>query len=251
MLFFAFRVTQARLMLLMIVHGLNPNSKLKAILEGCANLHYLWSPNLSDHAFFMQDFFQPNSVYIRFTHVQNLQPKFYIGSTSNGVMSREHSRLRKFLQLGNDRLVQAELSLRYWHEQNSLFTSNPFPIFIRRPDFRSLELALIQEWQPRLNYPFICQFFHPRKGLLKRPAMSLNPQFGLATLWRKRRHKFTPAAVKEILGSARFQNRLAMWKLIHDLGSNIKRRIVARNLMCDHFVEPLAQKATDGAFKVW
>eukprot|EP00435_Cladocopium_sp_Y103_P006800 s3094_g2.t1 len=234
MLFFAFRITQARLMLLMIIHGLNPNSKLKAILEGCANLRYLWSPHLSGHAFFMQEFFQPNSVYIRFTHVQNLQPKFYIGSSGNGVMSREHSRLRKFLQLGNDRLVQAELSLRYWHEQNSLFTWAPLPIFLRRPDFRSLELALIQEWQPRLNYPFICQFFHPRKGLLKRPAMSLNPQFGLATLWRKRRHKFTPSAVKEILGSPRFQNRLAMWKLIHDLGSNTKSRFEATKFLRSH-----------------
>eukprot|EP00435_Cladocopium_sp_Y103_P069153 s851_g32.t1 len=234
MLFFAFRITQARLMLLMIVHGLNPNSKLKAILEGCANLRYLWSPNPSDHAFFMQDFFQPNSVYIRFTHAQNLQPKFYIGSSSNGVMSREHSRLRKFLQLGNDRLVQAKLSLRYWHERNSLFTWAPLPIFIRRPDFRSLELALIQEWQPRLNYPFICQFFHPRKSLLKRPAMSLNPQFGLATLRRKRCHKFTPAAVKEILGSARFQNRLTMWKLTHDLGPNTKSRFEATKFLRSH-----------------
>eukprot|EP00435_Cladocopium_sp_Y103_P016270 s5559_g4.t1 len=218
-------------MLFMIIHGLNPNSKLKAILEACASLRYLWSPHVSDHAFFMQDFFQPNSVYIRFTHIQNLQPKFYIGSSANGVMSREHSRFRKFLQLGNDRLVQAELSLRYWHEQNSLFTWAPLPIFLRRPDFRSLELALIQEWQPRLNYPFICQFFHPRKGLLKRPAMRLNPQFGLATLWRKRRHKFTPACVKEILSSPRFQNRLEMWKLIHDLGSNTKSRFEATKFL--------------------
>eukprot|EP00435_Cladocopium_sp_Y103_P013413 s3879_g3.t1 len=234
MLFFAFRIAQARLMLLMIIHGLNPNAKLKVILEGCANLRYLWSPHLSDHAFFMQDFFQPNSVYIRFTHVQNLQPKFYISSSGNGVMSREHSRLRKYLQLGNDRLVQAELSLRYWHEQNSLFTWAPLPIFLRRPDFHSLELALVQEWQPRLNYPFICQFFHPRKGLLKRPAMSLNPQFGLATLWRKRRHRFTPLAVKEILGSPWFQNRLAMWKLIHDQGSNTKSRFEATKFPRSH-----------------
>ena len=41
-LFFAFRIIQTRLMLLAIVHGLNPNQKLKAILEGCANLDHLW-----------------------------------------------------------------------------------------------------------------------------------------------------------------------------------------------------------------
>ena len=37
----------------------------------------------------------------------------------------------------------------------------------RTIDVLSWQLALIQEWQPRLNYPFICQFFHPRKGILK------------------------------------------------------------------------------------
>eukprot|EP00435_Cladocopium_sp_Y103_P059821 s1366_g21.t1 len=64
--------------------------------------------------------------------------------------------------------------------------------------------------------------------------MSLNPQFGLATLWRKRRHRFTPTVVKEILGSARFQNRLAMWKLIHDLGSNTKSRFEATKCLRSH-----------------
>eukprot|EP00435_Cladocopium_sp_Y103_P044398 s2382_g12.t1 len=70
--------------------------------------------------------------------------------------------------------------------------------------------------------------------LLKRPAMSLNPQFGLATLWRKRRHKFTPTIVKGILGSARFQSRLAMWTLIHDLGSNTKSRFEATKFLRSH-----------------
>eukprot|EP00435_Cladocopium_sp_Y103_P018005 s2184_g4.t1 len=64
--------------------------------------------------------------------------------------------------------------------------------------------------------------------------MSLNPQFGLATLWRKRRHKFTPTIVKEILGSGRFQNRLAMWKLIHDVGSNTKSRVEATKFLRSH-----------------
>ena len=105
-----------------------------------------------------------------------------------------------------------------------MYTWAPVPLFVRRPDFRSLELALIQEWQPRLNYPFICRFYHPRKGLLKRPAMNSNLQFGLATLWCKRRHKFTPQLVKAILASDRFQSRLRCWNLIHDLGSNTRSR---------------------------
>ena len=85
-------------------------------------------------------------------------------------------------------------------------------------------MALIQEWQPRLNYPFICQFFHPKKGILKKPLLNTNAQFGLATLWRRAKHKFTPKLVRQILTSSRFQNRLELWTIIHALGSNTKAR---------------------------
>jgi hypothetical protein len=85
-------------------------------------------------------------------------------------------------------------------------------------------MAIIQERQPRLNYPFICQFFHPRKGILKKPALNTNAQFGLATLWRRAKHKFTPQLARQILTSTRFQNRLELWTIIHALGSNTKAR---------------------------
>lgn len=70
----------------------------------------------------------------------------------------------------------------------------------------------------------MCQFFHPRKGLLKKPAMNTNAQFGLASLWRTSKHKFTPKVVRDILASDRFQSRLELWQIIHALGSNIKAR---------------------------
>ena len=127
-----------------------------------------------------------------------------------------------FLQLTNERLVQAELALRYWQEHDNLYIWAPIPIYTERADYRCLELALIQEWQPRLNYPFICQFFHPRKGILKKPALNTNAQFGLATLWRRAKHKFTPALVRQILTSERFQNRLELWTVMHALGSNTR-----------------------------
>jgi len=73
-----------------------------------------------------------------------------------------------------------------------------------------------------LNYRFICQFFHPRKGILKKLALNTNAQFGLATLWRRAKHKFTPQLAKDILASERFQNRLELWTIIHALGSNTK-----------------------------
>ena len=72
--------------------------------------------------------------------------------------------------------------------------------------------------------PFICQFFHPKKGILKKLALNTNAQFGLATLWRRAKHKFTPKLVRQILTSERFQNRLELWTIIHALGSNTRAR---------------------------
>ena len=141
-------------------------------------------------------------------------------STENTVApeSTSNSRTR------NERLVQAELALRYWHDHDNLYIWAPIPIYTDRTDYRSLEMALIQEWQPRLNYPFICQFFHPKKGILKKTLLNTDAQFGLATLWRRAKHKFTPQAVRQILSSSRFQNRLELWTIIHALGSNTKAR---------------------------
>ena len=224
-IFQGFRIIQTtRMMLLAILHGLRPNPKLKSILEGCTDLTHLWGSTLHSHNQFSRPFFQPESVYIRFTNIPNMQPKFYLGSAMHSTLDREYSRSRQFLQLTNERLVQAELALRYWQEHDNLYIWAPIPIYTNRTDFRSLETALNQEWQPRLNYPFICQFFHPKRALLKKPLLNTNSQFGLATLWRRSRHKFTPDIVRKILSSTRFQNRLELWTIIHDLGSNTKAR---------------------------
>ena len=61
--------------------------------------------------------------------------------------------------------------------------------------------------------------------------MNTNAQFGMATLWRRARHRFTPTATKAILTSDRFQNRLHFWNLIHDLGSNTKARFDTTRLL--------------------
>ena len=223
-LFQGFRIIQTRMMVLTILHGLRPNPKLKSILEGCADLQHLWGTTLHSHNLFSRQFFQPQSVYIRFTHIQNMQPKFYLGSAMHHTLDREYSRSRKYFQLTHERLVQAELALRYWHEHDNLYIWAPIPIYTDRVDYRSLEAALIQEWQPRLNFPFICQFYHPKKGLLKKPLLNTNAQFGLATLWRRAKHKFTPQLVRQVLTSSRFQNRLELWTIVHALGSNTKAR---------------------------
>ena len=142
----------------------------------------------------------------------------------HSTLDREYSRARKYLQLTNERLVQAELALRYWQDHDNLYIWAAMIVYTNRTDYRSLEMALIQEWQPKLNYPFICQFFHPKKGILKKTLLNTNSQFGLATLWRRARHKFTPQIVRQTLSSSRFQNRLELWTIIHALGSNTNTR---------------------------
>ena len=189
-------------------------------------------PSLGIHTPHSQ--FQSQSVYIRFTHIMNMQPKFYVGSAMHHTLDREYSRSRKYLQLSNERLVQAELALRYWQEHDNLYIGAPIPIYTERADYRCLELALIQEWQPRLNYPFICQLFHPRKGIPQKPALNTNAQFGLATLWHRAKHKFTPQLGKDILASDRFQNRLELWTIIHALGSNTKARFEQTKMLRPH-----------------
>ena len=219
-LFQGFRIIQARMMVLAVIYGLRPNHKLKAILEGRANLNHLWGSSLASHNLFSQPFFLPQCVYIRFTRVMNMQPKFCVGSAMHHTLDREYSRSRKFLQVTSDKLVQAELALRFWN----LYVCAPIPLFVERADYRCLELAPIQEWQPRLNYRFVCQFFPSSKAYSQETSYEYQCTIWLATLWRRAKHKFTPQVVKDIVASDRFHNRLELWTIIHALGSNAKAR---------------------------
>ena len=142
-LFQGFRIIQTRMMVLSVIHGLRPNQKLKAILEGCANLTHLWGSTLTARNLFAQTFFQSQCIYLRFTHIMNMQPKFYIGSAMHHTLDREYSRSRKFCQLTKDKLVQAELALPYWKERDNLYIWARIPIFMERAGYRCLELALI------------------------------------------------------------------------------------------------------------
>ena len=64
----------------------------------------------------------------------------------------------------------------------------------------------------------------PKEGSSQKTLLNTNAQFGLATLWRRAKHKFTPKLVRQVLTSSRFQNRLELWTIVHALGSNTKAR---------------------------
>jgi len=223
-LFFAYRILQTRLMMLYVLHYPQANGKLVAILRGATCTRHLYGTTLLAHQQFSRSFFEPNAVYLRFTCIAKHQPLFYIGSTEDHTLGREHTRYRKFKQVSSGQFVLSELAIRFWSHSNNFFWWSPVPLYIRRANHWALEHALIQLWQPKLNYPFISQFFIPRKGIISKIPYSNTRQFGIASLWRKRRYKTTGKALRNILNSSLFQNRVRMWALLQDLGSNTRRR---------------------------
>ena len=223
-IFFAYRILQTRLMMLYVQHYPHANGKLVAILRGATCTRHLYGTTLLARQQFSRSFFEPNAVYLRFTCITKHQPLFYIGSTEDHTLGREHTRYRKFKQVNSGQFVLSELAIRFWSHSNNFFWWSPVLLYIRRANHWALEHALIQLWQPKLNYPFISQFFIPRKGIISKSPYSNSRQFGIASLWRKRRYKTTGKALRNILNSPLFQNRVRMWALLQDLGSNTRRR---------------------------
>ena len=222
--FFAFRMLQTVLMGQYVLLHPRANPKLQALLKGTPMQSIFFCRSWDDLSVALQCFKHPQAVYIRFCHIANFQPKFYIGSTSSFVLDREHSRYRKFLQVQQHKFVLAEVALRFWCRFDNFWMWSVFPIYTNKSNFWALEQALIQLWQPRLNTPFIYQFFNCRKGLIARTKFSASRQFGAFSLWRKLRWRSTPHHVRHALHSPLFHRRVQLWEIIQDLGSNSVRR---------------------------
>ena len=222
--FFAYRMIQTALMGQYVLLHPRANLKLQALLKGIPLRRVFFCTSWDDLHVALQCFKHPQAVYVRFSHIANFQPKFYVGSTSSFVLDREHSRYRKFLQVQQNKFVLAEVALRFWCRFDNFWMWSVFPIYTNKSNFWALEQALIQLWQPRLNTPFIYQFFNCRKGLISRTKFSSSRQFGFYSLWRKLRWKSTPTQVRRALCSPLFGRRVQLWQIIQDLGSNSVKR---------------------------
>jgi len=200
------------------------NSKLQALLNGTPFRRIFFCTSWDDLKASLDCFKHSNPVYVRFSHIANFQPKFYLGSTSSFVLCREHSRYWKFLQVQQNKFVLAKVALRFWCRYDNFWMWSVLPIYTNKSNFGALEQALIQLWQPRLNTPFIYQFFSCRKGLIARSKFSSSRQFGTFSLLRKLRWASTPQHVRRALHSPLFHRRVQLWEIIQDLGSNSIRR---------------------------
>lgn len=142
---------------------------------------------------------------------------FSIGSTSASSLDRKHSRYPKFLQVHQGQFVLAAVSLRFWPHTNSFFAWSIIPLYINRINHWALEQALIQLWQPPLNFLFTCQIFHLVKGCTHECHTLTNDNLAFVACGEK------PDTVTLPMSFA-FQHRVKPWTLLHDFGSNARRR---------------------------
>ena len=94
--FFAFRMIQTALMGQYVLLHPRANSKLQTLLKGTPLRRIFFCTSWDDLQVALQCFKHSQAVCVRFCHIANFQPKFYLGSTSSFVLDRKHSRYRKF-----------------------------------------------------------------------------------------------------------------------------------------------------------
>ena len=83
--------------------------------------------HITPNTYHYNTFSHPNAVYVKLhydqhvsTHQYHQRGHTYIGSTGTGIAKREYNRHAKLKQLQHKRPISAELSLRYWHSQQTL-----------------------------------------------------------------------------------------------------------------------------------
>ena len=214
------RTSLAQLQLLDVCHLSCGSGRLKALLARLG---------LDSPASDFSSQLAPSAVYLRFTSHPKWQTFFYVGATRTSLMARDHSRFRKLLQVQRHYLVNAELADRWWAHFDvfHFYTSVPIHIAVPATDLFAIEQFYIQELQPSLNFGFIERHFRPRTGFIRQLDFSQSRHMGFATIWRKRRRLRLPNALQQAFLAKRMSNRLDLWRLVGDLGSNTLRRFDA------------------------
>ena len=99
---------------------------------------------------YLQDYFQPNVVYLRFhPHRQ----AYYMGSSILSLFDREMSRKRKYRQLCSGINAYYEPALRYWKRTRAFFQHAVIPLQLNTDTLttRSTEISFQQQYRPHLK----------------------------------------------------------------------------------------------------
>ena len=134
----------------------------------------LLSLNILPATYTWQFYQHHNVVYIKLPHTTHLH-FFYIGSTGASTAGRERTRRAKFLQVCQNKLVNAELALRWWKLHDNYYNYSTIAIVHAESSIQALvkEHQLIQLWQPPLNFPHVVKLLASPSGVVKtRSAIS-------------------------------------------------------------------------------
>ena len=83
--------------------------------------------------------------------------RFYVGSTSVSVHSRQDARNRKYRLFQRGEFCNAELMLHYFRSRGDLFDAVIIPLhcFTDLQQARATEYSFIHSWKPQLNAPWV------------------------------------------------------------------------------------------------
>ena len=154
-----------------------------------------------------ENFFRPSRVYVRFSSRKEIANYVYIGSTSQTICQRERTRFRKFQQVQQDKLVSAELAVRFWALKDNFWGWCIVPAgpSISQDQLMGTERAMIQMLHPKLKYPFVSTWLSPQIGFKKPANVGSNRDAGLKRIYRKVRRR--------LLGVGKLPN--CMYSLFH------------------------------------
>ena len=212
----------------MLVH-MSPSSRMRKIREVLPQ----WPQN-QDLTY--EAFMTAGVVYLRFSPFHR---PFYIGSSELCLYDRDMSRRAKFRQLQHDKHAFYKSALRWWLATGSYFEFVAVPV-LWEPDshlVRVKETALIAQFRPMLNFPWINPLL--RKARIQAPKYALPNTDQRGGVLGRRAHRQHGKFLQRVpcfqggLANPELQNRVRLFGLVYKLGSTTVARLNAsRILLC-------------------
>ena len=175
------------------------------------------------HTYTLQHHTAPHVVYLKFSTSHS---PCYVGVTAKSIPGREGTRKRKLRQINKDKLVQTELSLRWWDRHPDSYATHCTVAVYQATNKHQASLkeqVLIAKWQPELNYHWVTKL-----------RITGNPNWSLPTpvytcqgrkLWQKvrKRHCTTKTPWMPISTNAGRHDARAAWSILMDVSSKTLR----------------------------
>ena len=141
------------------------------LLLGLERFHVVigkWGPRFKllgvcSASYSLQHFQRSGAIYVMLSAGRR---HFYIGSTTTSMFTRHGTRKSKLAQLSRGQWVSCELAVHFWAKSQTFHYFIPivYRTFTNKLDLLAQEYTDIQNWQPPLNFPFVCKLV---KGMVQ------------------------------------------------------------------------------------